>query len=145
MFQDLLKNAKIVKMNNGAAAGTSLVTSSTIDAAGYNSALVICDLAAVVDGSVMSLQVQDGAASNGSDAANITGASAGLTGATSSNGQIVVNVHKPLLRYLTATFARTTQNATVNSITAFLYNANGPEPVTQPTTVLASADVAAGS
>ena len=65
MMRDLLSVVKIVKCDNGHAAGTSLVTSSTVDTAGYDAALILCDLAAFVDAGVATLQAQDGAASNG--------------------------------------------------------------------------------
>ena len=141
MFLNLLKCSKIVKAGNGNAAAQTLVTSSTVLMDGYDSVMCIVDLAAVVDGAVMTLQAQDGALANGSDAANIAGAAtAAFTGATSSNGQIVLDLQKPLKEYVTFTFARTAQNVTVNSITMILYNARN-KPTVQPTTVLSSAEI----
>lgn len=141
MFLNLLKDAKIVKAHNGAAAGTSAQTSSTIDTAGYNSALIVGDLGTVTDGSILSLKAQQGDASNGSDAADITGATTGnITAATSSNTVLIVDLQNMLKRYLTVVLGRTTQNAVLNTIVIILYNAN-TKPVTQPTTVIGSVEI----
>jgi len=136
---NLLKCAKIMQIQNGAAAGTSLQTSSTFDMAGYNACLIICSVGAVTSGSVMQLNAQQGAASNGSDAATITGGStAVLTDAgTNSNKIFLVDVIRPTKRYITATFSRTTQNAVVNGMWAILYQADSP-PITLDTSVAAS-------
>ncbi len=145
MFLNMLKACKIVRIKNQVAAGGSdTQTSSTIDAAGFDSVMVVADLDLVVDAAVLTLRVQDGAVSNGSDAANITGASAVLTASTSSNTSIVVDVQKFQARYITATLQRATQNATIDCITAYLYNAKG-QPVTQPATISASTEVLAAS
>jgi hypothetical protein len=142
---NLLKDAKVVKAHNGAAAGTSAQTTSTIDTAGFDSALVIADLGTVTDNSVLSLKAQDGAAANGSDAADIAGATTGtLTAATSSNSHVVLDLQRIQQRYLTCVFGRTTQNAVLNSIVVILYNAKS-KPVTQPTTVVLSAEVVAAA
>lgn len=140
MFLNLLKDVKIAKVHNGAGAAQTLLTSSTIAMDGFNSVLVIADFAAFVDTGVATLQLQDGAAANGSDAANIAGASVAVTGATSGNGQLVLDAQKPQKRYITVTLNRQTANITVNSITCILYNTNA-EPTTQPTTVLNSNEV----
>jgi hypothetical protein len=143
MFLNGLKDFKIVKISNGATTGTSAVTSNTFAMDGFDSVLIIADLAAVTDNCVLSLKAQDGAASNGSDAADITGATTGnLTASSSGNGQLVLDLHLPKKEYVTAVLGRTTQAATVNSITAILYNAHN-KPVTQPATVLKSATVEA--
>ncbi len=157
MNLNLLKDAKCVKIQNGAAAAQTLVTSSTIDTTGYDSVLLIADLAAVTDGCVLQLTAQDGAAANGSDAANITApagpfAAAGatvqtvaVTAATSSNKALLLDVQKPLKRYLTATLSRTTQNAVVNSIWAILYNAAVKPVAAQDTSILASSEFECGA
>jgi hypothetical protein len=142
-LQTLFKQAKVMKISNGAAAGTSAVTSSTVDMTGYNAIMVIADLGTVTDASVLKLDLQEGAASNGSDAASVTGmATAAFTAATSSNTILVADATRPQKRYITAVLTRTTQNAVVNTIIAILYQSDNP-PVTADASVLASL-VAAG-
>jgi hypothetical protein len=158
MYVNVLKDMKIVKASNGAAAGTTLQTSSTIDMTGYNSILWLVDVGTVTSGAVMQLTAQDGAAANGSDAANITTPTGPQGGATStvqtaaltdagtnSNKTFLLDVQKPLKRYQTATFSRTTQNVVVNTIIAILYNADGPKPITVDTSVAASAEFECGT
>jgi hypothetical protein len=110
---------------------------------GYDAIQVICDLGTVTDGSVMDLKLQQGAASNGSDAADMKDPAgnvihAGFTGATSSNTVIAVDATKPSKRYVTVVFARATQNAVINTMIAILYRSSNALPVTQGATVLAS-------
>ncbi len=145
MFSNFLKDVKIVRIKGPVTAGTTdTQTSSTIAMDGFDSVCVVAELGAVVDAAVATLRVQDGALSNGSDAANISGASAALTASTSSNTQIAVDVQKPQAEYITATLQRATQNVTINCITAYLYNAKN-KPVTQPSTVAASTTVYANT
>jgi uncharacterized Zn-binding protein involved in type VI secretion len=131
-------------MNAVAAGNGDTQTSSTFAMDGFDSVCVVAELGPVVDAAVATLRVQDGSLSNGSDAANISGASAALTGATSSNTNLVVDVQRPQTEYITVTLQRATQNITINGITAYLYNAKNV-PVTQPASVSASAIVLANS
>jgi hypothetical protein len=142
---NLLKDAKVVKIQNGAVAAQTLVTSSTIAMDGFDSVMIVADLGTVTDTAVLTLTAQDGALANGSDAASVAGAATpAFTAAGSSNGQLVLDVQQLQKEFLTVTLARTTANVVVNSITAILYNAHN-KPTTQPTTVLASAEAEAAA
>lgn len=142
---NFLKEVKIVRIKNAVAAGTTdTQTSSTIAMDGFDSVCIVAELGPVVDAGVATLQVQDGALANGTDATNISGAVATLTGSTSGNTQMVVDVQKPLKEYITVTLGRATQNITIDCITAYLYNAHN-KPVTQPATVSASTEVLAAA
>jgi hypothetical protein len=140
MNLNLLKDAKIIKVSNGATAGTSEVDGSAVDMSGFNSVCYIVDLGTVTDGSVLTLQIQDGPTS--SPTTNMTGASATFTASGSSNTTMIVDVQKVQQRYNRAKFTRTTDNAVVNTILAILYNANS-KPVTLDASVLASTEVEA--
>ena len=145
MFLNFLKHVKCVRIMNTVAAGTGdTQTSSTIDMSGFDSVAVVAELGPVVDNAVATLRAQDGAQSNGSDAANISNASAVLTALSSSNTNLLVDVQRPQNRYLTVTLQRATQNITINGITAYLYNARSI-PVTQPASVSASSETEANS
>jgi hypothetical protein len=159
MFLNVLNDAKLVKISNGAAAGQTPVTSNTLDTAGYNSVLLVADLATVVSGAVIQLTAQDGVQANGSDAANITAttgpfAAAGATvqtpaltdsGGATSNKLVALDVIKPQKRYVTAVLTRTTQNVTVNSLWALLYNADVKPLASQDPSVAASATFNCGT
>jgi len=135
-----LKNFKIKQIFNGAAAGTTLQTSSTFAMDGYNAVCIICSVGTVLTTAVMQLTAQEGSASNGSDAANITGAQTAAytdSGGASSNSLFIVDVLRPQKEYITATFSRTTANVVVNNMIAILYQAD-KIPVTLDATVTAS-------
>lgn len=134
MNTGLLEIAKIVHVNNAAAAGTTEIDSTAVDMTGFDAVCFVVDLAAVTDGSVMTLQVQQGATSTPTE--DITGASATFTGATSSNSMLAAEAIRPTKRYCRAKFTRTTQNAAVNCILAILYKAK-TIPITKDTTMLA--------
>lgn len=145
MFRNMLKDTKIVRIMNAVSAGTTdTQTSSTFAMDGFDSVCVVAELGPVVDAAVATLRVQDGSVSNGSDAANISGASAALTASSSSNTNLVVDVQRPASEYITVTLQRATQNVTINGITAYLYNTKNL-PVTQPASVAASAECLANS
>ncbi len=138
MVSNLLKNCKIKQIQNGSAAAQTTVTSSTFAMDGFNAVTIIASLGTVTDGSVLQLNVQEGAAANGSDAATISGAQTpSATAATSSNTLLVAEALRIVKEYVTVTLTRTTQNAGVNCIIAILHQAANI-PVTLDASVLAS-------
>lgn len=136
----LSKNINVIKVSNGATAGTTEVDSSILDMAGYDGVMFIVDLGTVTDASVMTLTVQQNTANSTSGMTAITGAAATFTASTSSNKAMLVDVYRPLDRYVRAAFTRTTQNAVVNTIIAIQYKAKF-QPTTLDASVIASATV----
>lgn len=138
MRLNFLKDIKIVRAMNAVAANSNgTQTSSTVDGQDFDSMCAVLDLAAVTDNATVTLRCLDGALSNGADAANIAGASVTLTASTSSNYQVVLDVQRPLSRYITFKVDQAVQNSAINDMTIFLYNTSG-KPVTQPSSVAAS-------
>jgi hypothetical protein len=145
MRQNLLKNVKFVRAMNAVAANSNgTQTSSTVDAAGFDSVTAIVDLAAVTDNATVVVRVLDGALSNGADAANVASASATLTASTSSNTQIIVDCQRPLARYVTFKVDQAVGNSAI-ACGSFLLSNPSNRPVTQPSSVSASTTVAANS
>jgi len=141
MIQSLLADTKIIRVSNGAAAGTSAVTSSVVDMQGYQGICFIASLGTVVDASVLTLTVNENTANSTSSPTPVAvtgGATQAFTASTSSNTDLIVDVVRPKDRYVYCVLTRTAQNATVNAIYAILYKAN-TRPVTQTTNILASA------
>lgn len=134
----LLELAEVRVVGNAVSAGTSTQTLASIDMSGYDAIAVVCSLGTVTDACILNLKLQTGAQSNGSDAADITGATTGnITASSSSNKVLAVDVVRPTGRYVTTVLARGTQNAAINCFLAFLYRAKSV-PVTQGSTVLGS-------
>lgn len=112
------------------AAGTSAINGSVIDTANAEGIMFLVRMGAIVSGAVTSLKVQQGDASNLSDAADIAGTSQTI-GDTDDEEIFVVDIKKPTKRYVRLVVSRATQNATVASAEALVYGQRY-NPVTQP-------------
>lgn len=140
---NFLKDAKIVRVANGATAAQTTVTTSVVDTQGFNSVCFVAALGDVSDGSVLALTVKTNSA-NATTGDDVAAASttAGLTAdATSAdNKMLAVDLNKPRQRYAFATLARGTANAVVDGVFAILYNAQ-EHPVTQDSSLVDSASL----
>lgn len=125
----LLKDAYWFKVEPYTAAGTTTLTTTVVDMAGYNSVLFLASIGVVTDAAVPALEVlgnTTNSASGGTALANAT-----YTASTSSDFSIAVEVHVPsAYRYVYATLVRATQNVVVDCIWAVKFNAT-ETPVTQ--------------
>lgn len=138
-MNNFIGDVKIVPAGGNAAAGTTLVNSSIVDCAGYDGVMFQINLGVVTSGSVLTAQVQDSADNAVTNMANV-GSNASVTDAgSSSNGAICVSVLNMQKRYAQVGLTRGTQNAAVNGICAYLFRSRA-KPVTQPATVVASAE-----
>lgn len=143
MRQSLLKDCKITRVENAAAAGTSEIKTDVLDMTGYDGVLFIAILGDVTDTSVLTLTAKENTANSDSSptpTAVTDGATAAhtATAADADNKMLVVDVVRPSKRYVFASLTRTTANAVVDAIIAIQYRARDL-PVTQGSTVLASA------
>lgn len=134
-MEGLLIQNKIVRHNNGAAAGTSTITPSAgIDMQGFNSCVFLVLLGALTDTTVPSIKVQqsddDGVADAYSD---LEGTAYSVTDAD-DNEIIAVEIIRPAKRYLKLILARATANTVLDGIVAILGGAQS-HPVTQPATI----------
>lgn len=111
------------------AAGTSDITGSTIDTAGFEGVRFVVSFGTIAATGVQGLRVQQGAASDMSDAADLAGTAVAVAD-DEDNTLAIVEVHRPRERYVRCIVDRATANATVNIGIAELY---GPAkmPVTQ--------------
>jgi hypothetical protein len=130
----LLRNTKIVRHNNGAAAGTSTITPSAgVDVQGFNSAMFLVLLGTVTSTGVPSIKIQqsddDGVADGYSD---LEGTAFAATDADDDK-IIAVEILRPTKRYLKLILARTTANVVLDGIVCVLGNPIGPLPISQTT------------
>ena len=124
-----------------AAAGTTSLTTAVIDTQGFESVAFIAQLGDVTDTSALTLTMQHGDESDGSDMADLALTATHTADATDADDKIMmVDAHRPQKRYVRATLDRATANAVLNSIIAVSYNANEC-PVTQHADVIASTHV----
>ncbi len=136
ILTNLAKDIRSIALLGYFAAGQTTRTSSVLDLAGFDGVMFCLHLGTVTDASVVTLTVKENTANSTSSPTPVSpsGLTSVLTAATSSNTILIVDIYRPLLRYLFATVGIATQNAEILGITAHLY---GPRivPVTQDATV----------
>lgn len=138
MIGSLLKECKILPVENSVSAGQATTVGEIVDTAGYTSACFIYKLGAVTDGAAVTLTIYSGTDATVSDAAALSGASAAIATASSDSDQfLIVDVVKPRERYLRPTIVTATQNVEIDSAFCILYNPT-VKPISQPSTVDAS-------
>lgn len=121
------------------AAGTSDLNSDVVDMAGFEGVRFIIGFGAITSGAVTSIKVQQGQASNLSDAADLAG-SAITVADTDDNKLAISEIYRPQERYVRLVTDRGTQNAVIDFLIAELYGAR-KKPITQDATVI-SAEIA---
>lgn len=140
---NLSKNVKITVISAAAAAGTTEVDSSIIDMAGFDGVVFVAVTGALTINSVITLTAQENTANSTSGMAAITG---GATPAYTALGTetlntFIVDIFRPIQRYLRVALTRTAANTVVNSIIAIQYHGTKLPPALDAT-VLASAFIA---
>lgn len=115
MARNLLNKTKLVKLADHASAGTSTLTSSIIDTAGYQG-VVFCTSVSTAN-ATNSIKVQQNTANQTTGMADLEGTS--VTSGTSDE-DLIIEVHKPAERYLQVVVTRGA-STTCESIWAILY------------------------
>lgn len=127
-----LANCTRVVVSSGAAvAAQTAIEGTAVDTQGFESVRFLAITGDVTATSVLTLKAQSGAASNGSDATDITGATtaAFTAGASDADSKILsLDVIKPTKRYVRPVLTRTTANAVVACIIAELYGPHKGPP-----------------
>lgn len=109
------------------ASGTADVTSKVIDTKGFDSVAIVVHTATIATGSVCDIFLQEADAASDADTltsgANLAGSS--ITIADDDDNQaFVIDVNKPLKRFLQLTVNKDATNAWAGSAIAYLYNAD---------------------
>ena len=122
-----IKTSSAITIAAGAA-GSSNLNGSTLDMEGFEDVLIALQTGPIVSGSVASLKLQQGAQSDASDMSDLLGTAQTIAD-TDDNKEFLVNLIKPVKRYVRLVVLIATQNATV----AALYHQSGARktPVTQ--------------
>lgn len=134
----LLKDTKFTRVSAAAAAGQTDVASSILDMAGFDGVLFVALLGDVTDTSVLTLTAQQNTANSTSGMAALTGTATFTAGASDADSKaMILDVIRPVERYVRAVLSRGTANAAVDGILAIQYRA-GTKPCTQDASVIAS-------
>jgi hypothetical protein len=132
-MDNLLANCAVDLLHTGATAGTSDVTdASSVDMAGYDGAMFIAQLGALSANQVTSLQIQGANADTGH--ADLVGAISANAADGDGDNLLIVDVVKPLQRYLKPMLNRATGNAVLDGIVCVRYKGS-KVPVTQGASV----------
>jgi hypothetical protein len=146
-LKSLLKDTKITRVENAAAAGTTDLKSTVLDMAGYENVCFVAILGDATSGSVLELKVYGNTADSDSSPTpvELTSDSCQYTAGASDadNKMLIVDVVRPAYRYVFSEICIDTQNCALDAVLAVQYN--GDElPITQGSTVLASALIGPG-
>lgn len=116
------------------ASGTADRNGAILDMKGFESVQIICIMATIAQGAVTSMKVQQGAAANMSDAADLEGSA--ITIAADDDDQIFIcDLIKPQERYIRVVMDKDASNATAESVIYAQYDAK-IKPVTLTVTDL---------
>lgn len=143
----MLKDCKITRVENAAAAGTTDLDTDVLDMSGYDGVMFIAVLGDATSGSVLELQAFGNTASSTSSPTPVELTADDVTytaGASDADNKLmIVDVIRPAYRYVFARLVIDTQNCAVDGIIAIQYRARS-KPVVQGSTVLDSALVGPG-
>jgi hypothetical protein len=131
----ILKECKIVTVENSVTAGKTTTVGEIVDTAGFRRALFLYKLGVVTDGAAVTLKIYSGTDSTVSDVAELAGASAVIAVTDTDSEQILaIEVIEPRERYLRPTIVTATENVEIDWGVCILFD---PDviPVTQPATV----------
>jgi hypothetical protein len=141
MINSILKGGGKVKRltvdgtNNILAAGTSDVNSEIVDMQNFTGILIIVALGVIAASGAVTIKVQQGNASNMSDAADILGSAIGPCADTDDNKLMVSELIRPTERYVRIVTTRGDGgNSTIDGIFVVLFGAR-KQPVAADATV----------
>jgi len=137
--QTLLSNVLITRVVAAVGDGQAATTGDILDMSGYEGVMFIAKFADVTNAAVLTLAAQGGALVGGGDMATLAGT---VTHTAASAGGddddlLVLDVYKPLERYIRPVLTSATQNAVKDGVIAIQYGAHSV-PTTQGATVLDS-------
>lgn len=137
VINNLLNNVETIRVANAASAAQTAVESAAVDTAGKIGVRFTALLGDVTSGSALGLKIQ-GSADGSTGWTDLTGTLSHAAGASDADNKVLIlEVVRPIHRYVRAVLSRASANAVVDGILADVY---GPKetPVVQGSTVLAS-------
>lgn len=128
---NLSSNVKVDQVLGYFAAGTTKRTSSILDMSGYEGVLFVAGLGTTIEGGTVDVYPEQNTSNSTVGMAEIAGTAAHtITAANAALTQscIVVDVYKPLERYIQCNVTPATQNAVILGVVAIRYNGRiGPQ------------------
>lgn len=140
LIQDV-KISSAVTPTDGAA-GTDDIEGTTLDMSGFDGVLMLVRMGAITTNAVTSIKAQQGAASDLSDAADLTGSSQTIADSADEK-TFYIDLFRPQERYVRLYVDRGTQNAVVSSAHYIQYHARN-KPTSQGSNVSGESFVSVG-
>ena len=135
-MENLSSVAKVTRVNNAAAAGTTDVESSSVDMTGYDAVQFVVAFGAITATAVTNVHLET--SSDDSTFNDLEGTA--ITVADDDDNQLVVlDLTRPRERYIRCVVDRGTANAVVDGIVALQYQAKAA-PVTHDSTTVVDAE-----
>ena len=135
MLGSLLKETKILTVENSVTAGQATTVGEVVDTAGFGAALFLYKLGTVVNGAAVTLKIYSDTASAFSSATELSGASAAIATTSSDSEQVLsIDLIRPRERYLRPTIVTATQDVEIDWAVCILYNPT-VIPTDQPATI----------
>lgn len=129
------KDCMITRVMNAVAAGTDDTQDGTVlDMSGWDGVVFIALFGTLTATAVTDIRAREGDESDLSDAADLVGTKVSLTATTHDNLAGILDVYRPLKRYIRVRVTRATANAVIDGIIAIQYRGK-KAPVTQGSTI----------
>lgn len=132
----LVKKITVDGTNYSLTAGTGDTSNSTVvDTQGYEGVVFVLDVGAVTATGTVDTQVQQGAASNMSDGADLLGSNSTQLTASDDDKLIMTTICRPQERYVRCQTIRATANAVINALHVYLFGPTWGEVTVDSRTV----------
>jgi hypothetical protein len=120
---------KVSRQLNAVAAGTTSQNGSGVDMQGWDGVVFICAIGTLTATQVTSLKAQGDTAAGFGTAADIAGTSTGPYADADGNKLLVLDIYRPIKRYIRPVVVRGTANAVIDGVIAIQYKgAKSPLP-----------------
>ncbi len=129
---NLSTSSKVTRVSNAVAAGQATTNCSSVDMKGFDAVTFIVSVGAIVSTGTVTVKAQQ--STDDSTFADLVGTAIAFTDAD-DNKVAVLEITKPLERYVRAVVVTATANGTIDSVVAIQTDAS-EEPVTHGGTVV---------
>ena len=135
-LMNLLKRSSAIRHSNSVAAGVTVITPSAgVDLKGFDGCLFIVPWGAITAAGVQSVEVHQSSDDGVADGFSALLGSKVTVADSDDNKLTVIDVFRPLKRYVKAIVNRATQNSAIDGIIAIRYCAASDPPTHDATTV----------
>lgn len=133
---NLASDVKVTRSLNAVAAGTSVQNGAALDMSGYDGVMFIAAFGTLTAGAVTGLKAQQDTVSGMGSAADLAGSLVSVAD-SNSNKVAILDVFRPLERYVRPVVTRGTANAVIDGVIAIQYKGD-KRPSVQDATVAAA-------